>query len=62
MEIKASVLELYDEVIALSEVFLSSARGDTMTPGVRTAEQALGNLVADAMRIIAGADVAITNG
>ncbi|MCL1809849.1 MAG: 5'-nucleotidase C-terminal domain-containing protein [Clostridiales bacterium] len=59
---KQAVLALYDEVVAKSEVFLSSARGDNTTKGVRNSEQALGNLVADAMRAIGGADVALTNG
>ncbi|MCL1982621.1 MAG: 5'-nucleotidase C-terminal domain-containing protein [Clostridiales bacterium] len=59
---KQAVLALYSEVVAKSEVFLSSARGDNTTQGVRNSEQALGNLVADAMRAVGGADVAITNG
>ena len=49
-------------VVAKSEILLSSARGDATTLGVRTSEQALGNLVADAMRLIGGADIAVTNG
>jgi hypothetical protein len=59
---KQSVLALYSEVVAKSEVLLSSARGDASTQGVRNSEQALGNIVADAMKIIGGADVAVTNG
>jgi len=59
---KASVLDLYSEVVAQSEVHLSSARGDSTTQGVRNSEQPLGNLVADSMRIVGGADIAITNG
>ena len=60
---KAEVADLYSEVVARSEVLLSSDRGtDAGAPGVRNTEQPLGNLVADAMRIIGAADVAITNG
>ena len=59
---KQSVLDLYSEVVAKSEVLLSSARGDVSTLGVRNSEQALGNIVADAMKTIGGADIAVTNG
>ena len=61
---KQTVLELYGEVVAMSEVFLSSGRGtdDGQTLGLRNSEQALGNLVTDAMRVIGNADIAIING
>jgi 2',3'-cyclic-nucleotide 2'-phosphodiesterase (5'-nucleotidase family) len=61
---KQVVLEHYSEVVAMSEIFLSSERGsnDGQTVGVRNSEQALGNLVADAMRVIGNANVAIING
>ena len=60
---KEEVVAIYSEVVAASEVLLSSARGTNEgVLGVRNSEQALGNLVADAMRIIGGADVAVTNG
>jgi 2',3'-cyclic-nucleotide 2'-phosphodiesterase (5'-nucleotidase family) len=59
---KAELLEEFGVVVAHSSVFIDSARGDATTPGVRNSEQPLGNLVADAMRIIGGADVAIQNG
>jgi 2',3'-cyclic-nucleotide 2'-phosphodiesterase (5'-nucleotidase family) len=44
-------------VIGSSAVELSSAR-----PGIRLAEQPLGNLVSDAMREVSGADIAVFNG
>ena len=61
---KQTVLELYGEVVAMSEVFLSSGRGtdDGQTLGLRNSEQPLGNLVTDAMRVIGNADIAIING
>ena len=59
----AEVVEIYSEVVAASEILLSSARGsDTGVAGVRNSEQPLGNLVADAMRVLGGADVAVANG
>ena len=60
--IAQSVLDEYQQVVAHSDVFLSSDRGTPDQPGVRNSEQALGNLVADAMRYIGEADFAITNG
>ncbi|MCL2136474.1 MAG: 5'-nucleotidase C-terminal domain-containing protein [Coriobacteriia bacterium] len=60
--IAESVRAQYLEVVAHSDVDLSSDRGTTDTPGVRNSEQALGNLVADSMRVIGVSDVAITNG
>jgi 2',3'-cyclic-nucleotide 2'-phosphodiesterase (5'-nucleotidase family) len=61
---KQAVLELYSEVVATSEIFLSSQRGtdDGQTLGLRNSEQALGNLVADSMRVIGNPDIAIING
>ena len=61
-EMKVRVLEKYSEIVAKSEVFLSSARGDAATRGVRNSEQPLGNLVADAMRVLGDADITVTNG
>ncbi|MDR2957490.1 MAG: 5'-nucleotidase C-terminal domain-containing protein [Coriobacteriales bacterium] len=66
--IKTTVLDQYSEVVAQSELLLSSARGSynsstlEVVRGVRNSEQPLGNLVADAMRVVGGADIAITNG
>ncbi|MCL2548126.1 MAG: 5'-nucleotidase C-terminal domain-containing protein [Symbiobacteriaceae bacterium] len=61
-EMKEEVLAIFSEVVAASEVLLSSARGDAENAGVRNSEQPLGNLVADAMRFYGEADVALTNG
>jgi 5'-nucleotidase len=61
-KMKAELLEQFGVVVAQSDVFISSDRGNDTTPGVRNSEQPLGNLVADAMRIIGGADVAVQNG
>jgi len=61
--IKAEVIEEYSEVVASSEVFLSSFRGDDLgSLGVRNSEQALGNLIADALKVTSNADIAVTNG
>jgi len=61
---KAAVEAEFSVIVAQSEVLLSSARGtdDGTIKGVRNSEQALGNLVADAMRVIGDADIAVTNG
>jgi 2',3'-cyclic-nucleotide 2'-phosphodiesterase (5'-nucleotidase family) len=61
---KQSVLERYSEIVARSDLFLSSERetNDGKTLGVRNSEQALGNLVADSMRINGNADLAVING
>jgi len=60
---KATVEAEFNVVVAQSDIELSSARGtDDGVAGVRNSEQPLGNLVADAMRIIGGADIAVTNG
>jgi len=60
---KTAVEAEFNVIVAKSDIALSSARGtDDGTPGVRNTEQALGNLIADSMRIIGGADIAITNG
>jgi 2',3'-cyclic-nucleotide 2'-phosphodiesterase (5'-nucleotidase family) len=61
-DMKAILLEEFGVVVARSEVFLSSDRGDANNPGVRNSEQPLGNLIADAMRIIGESDFAIQNG
>jgi len=62
-EIKEQVLEEFSAVVATTEILLSSARGsEDGLLGVRNSEQPLGNLVADAMRTISGADIALTNG
>ena len=62
--IRAEVIDSFSEVIASSEITLSSERGSNnyAALGVRNSEQALGNLIADAMRVVGGADVAIQNG
>jgi 2',3'-cyclic-nucleotide 2'-phosphodiesterase (5'-nucleotidase family) len=60
--LKSAVLAEYSSVVAQSEVLLSSARGTTTVNGVRNSEQALGNLVTDAMLWASGADFAFTNG
>jgi len=68
--IKADVLAEYSQVVAKSDVLLSSARGAydsvsgvTTSYGVRNSEQPLGNLVADAMLAFgSGTMVAINNG
>jgi len=63
-EKRAEIFEAYYRVmIASSRVNLSSARGDDLgATGLRNTEQALGNLVADSMRIMGDADIAFTNG
>ena len=57
---------LFSQKIGTSEVLLSSERGSfsggQITNGVRNSEMPLGNLVADAMRNVLEADLAITNG
>jgi len=61
---KQSVIEIYSVIVASSDVHLSSERGtnDGKTLGVRNSEQALGNLVADSMRVVGNADIAMING
>jgi 5'-nucleotidase len=61
------IAELNAQVAGFSEVFLNGARGvagpaGAFTQGVRNAETNLGNLVADALRFVAGTDVAMQNG
>jgi len=61
------IAALNAQVIGLSEVLLNGARGvagpaGEFTQGVRNAETNLGNLVADALRFVAGTDVALQNG
>ncbi|MCU0805863.1 MAG: 5'-nucleotidase C-terminal domain-containing protein [Burkholderiales bacterium] len=61
------IAALNAKIIGVSEVFLNGARGSAgsvgpLTPGVRNAETNLGNLVADALRWVAGTDVALQNG
>jgi len=57
-EIEAKQSEVLDVVVASIGYSLSSAR----EPGVRTQEMPLGNLVADAMKAGASAQIALTNG
>jgi 5'-nucleotidase len=61
------IAALNAKIIGSSQVLLDGARGsagtpEKFTPGVRNAETNLGNLVADALRWVAGADVALQNG
>lgn len=61
------IAALNAQVIGVSEVLLNGARGvagpaGEFTEGVRNAETNLGNLVADALRFVAGTDVALQNG
>jgi 5'-nucleotidase len=65
--VKDFIAALNAQVIGVSEVFLNGARGaagpqGAYAQGVRNAETNLGNLVADALRFVAGADVAMQNG
>lgn len=63
-EKRVTVEAEFNVVVAQSGITLSSARGtdNGETLGVRNSEQALGNLVADAMKTIGKTDIAITNG
>jgi 2',3'-cyclic-nucleotide 2'-phosphodiesterase (5'-nucleotidase family) len=62
-EVLAEVEAQMSEVFAVSEVFFSSARGDNEgLLGVRNSEQPIGNLIADAMRVIGETDIALMNG
>lgn len=61
------IAALNASVIGFSEVVLNGARGvagpaGEFSQGVRNAETNLGNLVADALRFVAGTDVALQNG
>ncbi len=55
---KAEIKPMLDTIVAKTEVMLDGERD----PGVRTGETNLGDLAADAIRAVAGADVALTNG
>lgn len=55
---KAEIQPLLDQVVAKTVVKLDGNRD----PGVRTKETNLGNLAADALKYVSGADVALTNG
>lgn len=55
---KAEIQPLLDQVVAKTAVKLDGARD----PGVRTKETNLGDLAADALKYVSGADVALTNG
>lgn len=55
---KAEIQPKLDEVVGYTSVLLDGSRD----PGVRTKETNLGNLVADALKYVSGADVALTNG
>ena len=57
-EITTGLKPLLDKVVAKTDVQLNGERA----PGVRTMETNLGNLAADALRYVSGADVALTNG
>ena len=57
-EMKAEIQPELDKVVGYTNVLLDGSRD----PGVRTKETNLGNLVADALKYAAGADVALTNG
>ena len=57
-EMKAKIQPELDKVVGYTNVLLDGSRD----PGVRTKETNLGNLVADALKYAAGADVALTNG
>ena len=55
---KAEIQTELDKVVGYTSVLLDGSRD----PGVRTKETNLGNLVADALKYVSGADVALTNG
>jgi 5'-nucleotidase len=55
---KLEIQPLLDEVVAKTTVKLDGNRD----PGVRTQETNLGDLAADALKYVSGADVALTNG
>ena len=54
----AAIQPMLDVVVARTEIKLDGNR----SPGVRTQETNLGDLAADALKYISGADVALTNG
>ncbi len=54
----AEIQPMLDEVVAKTDIELDGNRD----PGVRTQETNLGDLAADALKYISGADVALTNG
>jgi 5'-nucleotidase / UDP-sugar diphosphatase len=61
------ITALNAKIVGVSEVLLNGARGVAgpeggFEQGVRNAETNLGNLVADALRFVAGTDVAMQNG
>ena len=55
---KEDIQPLLDTVVGKTEVALNGERA----PGVRTEETNLGDLAADALKYVSGADVALTNG
>ena len=57
-DMKAKIQPELDKVVGYTSVLLDGSRD----PGVRTKETNLGNLVADALKYVSGADVALTNG
>lgn len=61
-DIEAEFAEVLQEVVAVSEVDLTTLDPDTGERAVRRAETNLGDLCADAYRIIGEADVAFVNG
>jgi len=60
-DIQASLEKVLNEVVAKSDVDLSMLAADG-TRAVRNQETALGDLCADAYRIVSGADIAFVNG
>jgi 2',3'-cyclic-nucleotide 2'-phosphodiesterase (5'-nucleotidase family) len=65
VEEKQAAVDLeYSKVVAASSVDIPWARGDDdgSVLGVRNSEMGIGNLIADAIRNISGADIAIMNG
>ncbi len=57
-EQQAEIKPMLDKVVAKTDVLLDGNRD----PGVRTQETNLGDLGADALKYVSGADVALTNG
>ena len=57
-DMRAEIQPLLETVVAKTDVNLNGERA----PGVRTQETNLGDLAADALKYVSGADVALTNG
>lgn len=60
--IQAKNAALLNKVVAKTSVDLTTLQSDGKTRAVRSQETNLGDLVADAYRVMAGADIAIVNG